>query len=68
MKTLRSSNSAEVAFATAELIPVDSAGLSVLRELEEIGQSVNNADYVRDVTTKIQTLEAAYRELEPSVL
>ncbi len=68
LKTLRSSNSAEIAFATAELISVDSAGLSVLRELEEIGQSVNNVDYVRNVATKIQSLEAAYRELEPSVL
>ena len=68
LKTLRSSNSAEVAFATAELISLETAGLSVLRELEEIGQSINNADYVRNVVAKIQSLEAAYRELEPSVL
>lgn len=68
LKTLRSSNSADAAFATAELISIDSAGLSVLQELEEIGQSVNNNDYVRVVSAKIQTLEAAYRELEPSVL
>ena len=68
LTTLQSSNSAEVAFATAELISIDSAGLSVLRVLEEIGQSVNDDDYVQDVVTKIQTLESAYRELEPTVL
>lgn len=68
LKTLRSSNSAEVAFATAELISINSAGLTVLRELEEIGQLVNNNDYVRAISAKIQTLEAAYREIEPSVL
>lgn len=68
LKTLRISNSAEVTFATATLISIDSAGLSVLRELQTIGQSVNEDDYVRGVTSKIQTLEAAYRELEPSVL
>ncbi|MYD45559.1 MAG: hypothetical protein F4W92_04335 [Gammaproteobacteria bacterium] len=68
LTTLRNSNSAEVAFATAELISVDSAGLSVLRVLEKIGQSVNDDNYVREVATKIQTLESAYREMEPSVL
>lgn len=68
LKTLRESNTAAVAFATAELLSVDSAGLSVLRELEEIGQSVNNDEYVREVTAKIQSLESAYRELAPNVL
>ena len=68
LKILRESNTAAEAFATAETISIDSAGLSVLRELEEIGQSVNNDDYVREVVAKIRTLETAHRELEPSVL
>ena len=68
LKTLRASNTAATTFATAELISIDSAGLSVLRELAEIGRQMNNDDYVRNVEAKIQTLETAHRELEPTVL
>ena len=68
LKTLRESNSVAVAFATAKSISIDTAGLSVLRELAEIGQQANNDDYVRAVTAKIQTLEDAYQALETTLL
>ena len=68
LKTLRDSNDADIAFATAKVISLDTAGLSVLYELEEIGHQVNDEAYVRDVAAKIKNLQAAYHQLEPTVL
>ena len=46
LKTLHDSNTAEIAFDTAKSISIESAGLSVLRELAEIARRANEEDFV----------------------
>ena len=68
LQNLRETESTDVAFSTAGLIPIEHAGLSVLRELEKIGEAKGDESYLNDVQRRIQELEAAMGALETSVL
>ena len=68
LQTLRETESTELAFATASLIPIEHAGLSVLRELEKIGEAKGDETYVSAIQHRVQELEAAMDALETSVL
>lgn len=68
LQTLSETENTEVAFATAKLIPIEHAGLSVLRELERIGHAAGEETFVSEVNERIQSLEVAMEALETSVL
>lgn len=68
LRILNENDDPEVAFATASSIVVNTAGLSVLTELEKIGRQVNDEDYVREVTARIQSLRDANQELATTVM
>ena len=68
LQTLRNSESTEVAFATASLISIEDAGLSVLHELLKIGEAKGDDAYVTEINQRIQELESAQDALETSIL
>ena len=68
LQNVRETESSDVAFSTASLIPIEYAGLSVLRELEKIGEATGDESYVNAVQSRIQELETAMGALETSVL
>lgn len=68
LQTLSETENAEVAFATAKLIPIEHAGLSVLHVLERIGRAAGDETFVSEVNERIQSLEVAMEALETSVL
>lgn len=68
LQNLRETESSDVAFSTASLISIEYAGLSVLRELEKIGEATGDESYLNAVQSRIQELETAMSDLETSVL
>ena len=68
LQNLRETESTDVAFSTVSSIPIEHAGLSVLLELEKIGEAMGDETYLKAVQTRIQELETAMDALETSVL
>ena len=68
LQNLRETESTDVAFSTASLIPIEYAGLSVLRELEKIGEATGDESYLNGIQRRIEELETAMGNLETSVL
>ena len=68
LQNLRETEATDVAFSTASLIPIEHAGLSVLLELEKIGEATGDESYLNAVKRRIQELETAMGALETSVL
>lgn len=64
LQNLRETADPAAAMEAVKQIPVATSGLSVLRELVEIGRSVDNVEYSEQVQERIQALEAALEELE----
>ncbi len=68
LQTLRETETSAVAFGTASLISIEHAGLSVLYELEKIGEIEGDESYLIEVRRRVEELEAAMAALETSVL
>ncbi|MYD45556.1 MAG: hypothetical protein F4W92_04320 [Gammaproteobacteria bacterium] len=68
IQKLRETNSPEEIFLAIQEIPVDTSGLSMLKELREVGALANKEEFVSDLDARIEVLQTALATLEIRVL
>ncbi|MYF02126.1 MAG: hypothetical protein F4227_03900 [Gammaproteobacteria bacterium] len=68
MQKLRETNTPEEVFLVVQEIPVETSGLSMLKELREVGALANEDEFVADLDARIEVLESALATLEIRVL
>ena len=64
LQNLRASAEPDVALNAVRAISVESSGLSILKELFEIGDAANDEAYASEVNARIEALESAYDALQ----
>ncbi|MYF53402.1 MAG: hypothetical protein F4039_09600 [Gammaproteobacteria bacterium] len=64
LQNLRASAEPAVALDAVKAISVENSGLSILKELVEIGQAANDEAYASEVNARIEALESAYDALQ----
>lgn len=64
LQNLRASAEPDVALNAVKAISVESSGLSILKELFEIGDAANDEAYASEVNARIEALESAYDALQ----
>lgn len=64
LQNLRASAEPAVALNAVKAISVENSGLSILKELIEIGQAANDEAYASEVNARIEALESAYDALQ----
>lgn len=68
IQKLRETSEPEDVFLAIQEIPVEMSGLSILKELREIGALVDEEEFVSDLDARIEALESALNTLEIRVL
>lgn len=68
IQKLRETGSPEDVFLAIQEIPVETSGLSILKELREVGTLANEEAFVADLDERIEALESALSTLEIRVL
>ena len=68
IQKLRDTSNPEEVFLAIQEIPIEFSGLSVLKELREVGALANEEVYVADLDERIEALESALDTLELRVL
>ena len=68
IQKLRETGSPEDVFLAIQEIPVETSGLSILKELREVGALANEEAFVADLDERIEALESALSTLEIRVL
>ena len=68
IQKLRETGTPEDIFLAIQEIPVETSGLSILKELREVGTLMNDEAFVADLDERIEALESALRTLEIRVL
>lgn len=68
IQKLRETGSPEDVFLAIQEIPVETSGLSILKELREVGTLANKQAFVADLDERIEVLESALSTLEVRVL
>ena len=68
IQKLRETGSPEDVFLAIQEIPVETSGLSILKELREVGALANQEAFVADLDERIEALESALSTLEIRVL
>ena len=64
LQNLRASADPTTALDAVKALSVESSGLSILKELVEIGRAANDEDYTSRVNERIEILEEAYEALQ----
>ena len=68
IQKLRETSNPEDVFLAVQEIPVETSGLSMLKELREVGVLANETEFVLDMDSRIEALESALATLEIRVL
>ena len=68
IQKLRETSNPEEVFSAVQEIPVETSGLSMLKELREVGALANKEEFVADLDARIEVLESALATLEIRVL
>ncbi|MCY3541589.1 MAG: hypothetical protein OXH31_06750 [Gammaproteobacteria bacterium] len=68
IQKLRETSNPEDVFLAVQEISIETSGLSMLKELREVGASVNQEEFVANLDARIEVLESALSTLEIRVL
>ncbi|MYF37581.1 MAG: hypothetical protein F4219_02240 [Gammaproteobacteria bacterium] len=68
IQKLRETGTPEEMFVAIQEIPIETSGLSILKELREVGAAANEEAFVADLDERIEALELARNTLEVRVL